>query len=386
MSTLYSISEFAKKLGINEATLRNWHKNGELIPAVISPGKHRYYSHEQYLAMSGKNKYLPSGQNLDVVKDRVVFISGGSGTLGNAITTRICDVAKKVIIFSRGELKQAEMREKFADKNNLRFMIGDIRDKERLLFALRDVDICIHAACMKRVEKCTYDPFEAVKNNVIGSMNIVEACIENKVKKALLVSTDKACQPATLYGGTKFVSEQLFINGNNYSKRDSTVFMASRYGNVFASAGSLRILLERQSKQGKVKITHQDMTRFFMSIDEAVNLNLFALNNSIGGEIFIPKLKASTILKFAEVFAPGVPVEFIGLRGPEKIHEDLISETEMMYVVDCGDYYKILPPNVNDPGLGWNVEYPKEPTIKPFKYSSNAVSQFTPEELKEFEK
>ena len=386
MSTLYSISEFAAKVGITQATLRNWHKNGSLIPAHISKGSHRYYSHEQFLSVSGKDKYLSTGKDIDVVGGKVVFISGGSGTLGNAITAKICDVAKKVIIFSRGELKQAEMQEKFVDKKNIRFMIGDIRDKERLMFALREVDICIHAACMKRVEKCTYDPFEAVKNNVIGSMNIVEACIENKIKKALMVSTDKACSPITLYGGTKFVSEQLFINGNNYSKRDGTVFTVSRYGNIFNSAGSFRILLEKQAKLGKVKITHKDMSRFFMSIGDAVDLNLFALNNSIGGEIFIPKLKAATILEFASTFCPDVPIEFIGLRGPEKIHEELISETEMLYTVDCGKYYKILPPNVNNEGLGWDREYPKEPTIKSFKYSSNAVEQFTPEELKEFEK
>jgi FlaA1/EpsC-like NDP-sugar epimerase len=265
-------------------------------------------------------------------------------------------------------------------------MIGDIRDKSRLSIALRGVDVCIHAACMKRVETCTYNSFDAVKSNVIGSMNVVEACIENKVKKALLTSTDKACAPATLYGGTKFVAEQLFINGNNYSSRDSTIFTATRYGNVFASNGSVRQLFENQAKQGKVKVTHKDMTRFFMSMDNAVDLNLFALNNAIGGEIFIPKLKATTIMSFADTFAPGVPVEFIGLRGYEKIHEDLISDTEMLYTVDCGDYYKIVPPGVSDGDLGWDISYPDESKVKPFSYKSNKVEQFDAEELKEFDK
>jgi len=148
----------------------------------------------------------------------------------------------------------------------------------------------------------------------------------------------------------------------------------------------VRQLFENQAKEGKVKVTHKDMTRFFMSMDDAVDLNLFALNNTIGGEIFIPKLKGTTIMSFAETFAPGVPVEFIGLRGYEKIHEDLISDTEMLYVVDCGENYKIVPPGVTDWTVGWDVSYPDEPKVKPFKYASNAVEQFTDEELKGFDK
>lgn len=198
------------------------------------------------------------------------------------------------------------------------------------------------------------------------------------------MSTDKACSPATLYGGTKFVAEQLFINGNNYSG-GKTIFMASRYGNVFGSNGSLRHLLEKQALNGQVEITDKNMTRFFMSMDEAVSLNLFALNNSIGGEIFIPKLKASSIMAFAHTFAPNVPIKFIGIRGYEKIHEELISETEMIYAVDCGRYYKIVPANVNEPGMGWASDYPDEQKVKSFRYTSNNVEAFTNEELKKFD-
>lgn len=381
--TTYTIGEMSKKLGKSITTLRNWDKSGILV-ANRTPTNQRYYTHDQYLEVIGKDKYIRSGSSMDAIKGKTVLITGGTGSLGNALARKICGLAKKVIVYSRCELKQANMKQKFAGQKNMRYLIGDIRDKDRLLYALRGVDVCIHAACMKRVETCTYNPLEAIKSNVIGSMNVLEACIENKVPKTLLVSSDKACAPATLYGGTKFVAEQIFINGNNYSTRDC-LFTVTRYGNVYGSNGSVRHIFEKQAKEGKVKVTHENMTRFFMSMDEAVDLNLFALNNTIGGEIFIPKLKATTIMSFAETFAPGIPVEFIGLRGYEKIHEDLISDTEMLYVVDLEKYYKIIPPGVNNWETGWDVEYPDEPKAKPFKYSSNYVEQFTQDELRSFD-
>ena len=381
---MYSTSEMAKKLSVSTQSLRNWDKSGKLV-ASRTPTNRMFYSHDQYLEASGKAKYKKTGSDVDAVSGKVVLITGGTGSLGHALSKRICGHAKKVIIFSRCELKQANMKQKFANQTNMRYLIGDIRDRERLSTALKGVDVCIHAACMKRVETCTYNPLEAIKSNIIGSTNVLEACIENKVRKTLLVSSDKACSSATLYGGTKFVAEQVFINGNNYATRDC-LFTATRYGNVFASNGSVRQLFENQAKEGKVKVTHKDMTRFFMSMDDAVDLNLFALNNTIGGEIFIPKLKATTIMSFAETFAPGIPVEIIGLRGYEKIHEDLISDTEMLYTVDCGKYYKIVPPGVTDWTLGWDGCYPDESKIKPFRYSSNMVEQFTPDDLRGFDK
>lgn len=316
----------------------------------------------------------------DYIKDKTVLITGGTGSLGNALTKRLCDVAKKIIIYSRCELKQAEMQQKFSDKSNIRYMIGDIRDANRLCSALRGVDICIHAACMKRVETCTYNPIEAIKSNVIGSLNVLESCIENKVKRAILVSTDKACSSSTLYGGTKFVSEQLFINGNNYSTRD-TKFFVSRYGNVYGSRGSIKHIFEKQSKSGSIKVTHKDMTRFFMSMDDAVDLNIFAINNAIGGEIFIPKLKSTSIVDFVGTFFPGTSIEFIGLRGYEKIHEELISETEALYVVDLGKYYKVVPPNANQVGLGWDSQYPKCDFVDMPRYTSDKSERFSKEEL-----
>ena len=382
----YSVGKMAKKLNKSSKTLINWDKSG-VLKARRTPTNRRYYTEEQFLEASGNIKYKKStNSDLDAILGKTVLITGGTGSLGHALVERIADYTKKVIVYSRCELKQANMRQKFKDKENVRFLIGDIRDKERLMIAMRGVDICIHAACMKRVEACSYAPLEAIKSNVIGSTNVLEACMANKVAKSLLVSSDKASSPATLYGGTKFVAEQVFINGNNYSTRDC-IFTVSRYGNVFGSNGSIKQLFEKQAKEGgKIKITHEDMTRFFMSMEDAVDLNLFALNHALGGEIFIPKLKATTIMSFAETFAPGVPTEIIGVRGHEKIHEDLISETEMAYTVDCGKYYKIVPPGVTDGIVGWDGEYPEESKIKPFKYSSDSVERFTQEELKKLDK
>lgn len=381
---MYNISKMAEKLGVSKSTLRNWDKNGTLV-AMRKPSGHRYYTNNQYLQVTQKHKYVSCGSDLDIIRDKVILITGGTGSLGNALTQRILDVAKKVIIYSRCELKQARMRDKFKDYVNIRYLIGDVQDKSRLSVALLGVDLCIHAACMKRVETCTYNPFEAVKNNIIGSVNVVEACIQNDVKKAILVSTDKACSPSTMYGGTKFVAEQVFINGNNYSTRNKTLFAATRYGNVYGSNGSVRHLFEQQAKNGKVSVTHEEMTRFFMSMDDAVDLNLYALNNSMGGEIFIPKLKATNIMDYAKAFAPEAEIEFIGLRGYEKIHEDLISRTEILYTVDCGKYYKIIPPGITDRSVGWDIEYPDEPKVKPFEYNSNKVERLTVQEIKEME-
>jgi len=267
-------------------------------------------------------------------------------------------------------------------------MLGDIKDKNRLLFALTGVDICIHAACYKRIDSCSYNPFEAVKTNVFGSMNVAEACIEKKISKVILISTDKATEPATLYGGTKFVAEQAFTNANNYSFRDGTILSAVRYGNVYGSNGSVRHIFDKQAKEdGELSITHKDMTRFFMSLDDACDLVLFCANNMIGGEIFVPKMKSIEIAKYAATAFPNIPQKIIGLRAHEKIHEKLISETEASYVVKCNEkYYKIVPPSVSISGIGWDGSYPCEKKEKPFVLSSDKADRFTKEELDMFEK
>jgi UDP-N-acetylglucosamine 4,6-dehydratase len=378
----YTLGEMAKKLGVSTKTLQNWDRCGR-FKALRTVSNRRYYTHEQFLEASNLEKYKSDGTDLDAVRGKVVLLTGGTGSLGNAVTSRICDAAKKIIIFSRDELKQSEMRQKFGDKNNIRFILGDVRDKEKLSMALKNVDVCIHAAAQKRIEFCSYNPFMAVENNIIGSMNVVKACLENNVKKALMVSTDKSCNTATLYGATKFTSEQMFIYSNNYSYREGTIFTCIRYGNIYGSRGSIKHLFDRQAREdGEISITHKDMTRFFMSLNDSVNLVLFALNNCIGGEIFVPKMKAIKVMDFAESLHPNIPKKIIGLRGHEKIHEELISETESRYVVECNNkYYKIIPPSVNLPGIGWDINYPKETYMRSFKYVSNGVEILTKEEL-----
>jgi len=386
MTLSYSVGEMAAKVGVSVKTLQNWDKSGKLV-ASRSPTGRRLYSETQYLEISGNERYVRNGHDLDSVADKVVLITGGTGSLGNALVSRICDAAKRVVIYSRCELKQSRMQTKFSDKSNIRYMLGDIRDKGRLLQALRGVDICVHAACYKRIDSCAYNPFEAIKTNINGSVNVAEACIDREVGKVVFVSTDKSCEPGTLYGGTKFVSEQMFVNANNHSEGSSTIFSAIRYGNVYGSNGSVRHMFERQAREdGVISITHPDMTRFFMSLDDACDLVLFCANNMIGGEIFIPKMKSINIARYAEIFASGTPTKIIGLRGHEKIHENLISETERGHIVVCSDkYYKIIPPHVNMPGVGWDGNYPSEKTTPNVILSSRTAERFSDSEILEFD-
>lgn len=380
----YTIGEFAKKTNKTIKTLQNWDKTGKL-KAKRSPSGRRFYTEDQLLLATGRNEYIKTDDDLGAVRGKVVLITGGTGSLGNALVSRIGNVVKKLIIYSRDELKQSQMHSKYQN-DKIRYIIGDVRDLEKLKSSLQNVDICIHGAALKRIEVCSYCSEECVKTNIIGSMNVINACIYNGVGKALMVSTDKSCNPQTIYGSSKFTAEQLFINSNN-SSDGKTILFCSRYGNVYSSRGSIRELFEKQLKEkGYIEITDEKMSRFFMSLNDAVDLNLFAINNSIGGEIFIPKLKAAKILDFARVFFPNAPTKIIGLRGYEKIYEQLISESEMRYTVDCEKYYKILPPYVSDKNVGWNGNFPKGKIIAPFKYTSDCVEKFTDEELIEFEK
>ena len=380
MATLYSISEFADKIGVNEATLRNWHKGGSLMPAHISPGGHRYYSQEQFLEITNQSKYVADG--MDSISG-VVLITGATGSLGHELITEIAPVAKKVIVYSRDELKQAHMKHKFSQFQNIRYFVGDIRDKNRLNTAFRGVDTVIHAAALKRVETCTYNPTEGVNTNINGTINVAEACIENEVKRALFVSSDKAAQPILPYGYMKAMAESCWINFNNYSG-GRTAFMATRYGNIINSNGSFYHMITEQKKSGKIKITDPNMSRFYMTLKDAVDLNLFALANSISGEIFIPKIKSASLMTFVEAFGENYPVETIGMRGVEKLAECLIAEHEMSHTFECGDYFKILPPHISEPGMGWDGPRPKEKPIKTFKYTSdsNDVDKLTVEDLK----
>jgi len=252
--------------------------------------------------------------------------------------------AKKIIIFSRDELKQSQMMATFADPyEKLRFFIGDIRDLDRLQRAFKGVDYVIHAAALKQVPALEYNPLEAVKTNILGTQNIINASLDLGVKKVLLVSTDKAANPANLYGATKLCAEKLIISSNVYSGFDSVKFSAVRYGNVLGSRGSLLQVIERQREKGVITLTHEDMTRFWITLDQGVKLVLNSLEKMVGGEIFIPKISNMKVKDFIEHVAPECRLDVVGIRPGEKLHEILITPEEGRHTLEFDDIFVILP-------------------------------------------
>tara|TARA_B100001093_G_scaffold125521_2_gene118084 strand:- start:809 stop:1786 length:978 start_codon:yes stop_codon:yes gene_type:complete len=276
--------------------------------------------------------------------NKTILITGGTGTFGVHFLNYIINKKinfKKIIIFSRDEFKQFNLQNTFDKKilNKLRFFLGDIRDKERLKSAFRDVDIIIHAAALKQVPAAEYNPVEFIKTNILGAQNIVEAAIESNVKKIISLSTDKACSPINLYGATKLCSDKLFVSANNIKGRKKISFSLVRYGNVFGSRGSVFNEFEKQKKNKLIKITHKDMTRFNIFIEDAIKMVLWSCKHSVGGEIIVPKLKSFKVVDLAKLIAPKIKHKVIGTRLGEKIHESLISIGDGRNVVDVGKYY-----------------------------------------------
>jgi len=271
------------------------------------------------------------------------MITGGTGTFGTHATSVILKELspKSIRIFSRSELLQVQMSQSIKD-NRIRFFIGDIRDKDRLSRAMVDVDFVVHAAALKQVPVCHYNPWEAVQTNITGSMNVVDCAIDTGVKKTILISSDKACSPVNLYGKTKAVAESLFIQGNIYAK-NKTKFSCTRYGNVIASRGSVIPMFLEQKKTGIIKITDERMTRFWLTIDHGVHFVLNCISMMKGGEIFVPKLQSMKIVDLADVIAPECKRLITGIRPGEKLHEVLITEDESRHTKEYEDYYSILP-------------------------------------------
>lgn len=273
-----------------------------------------------------------------VIKDQNEYlITGGSGTLGKALTKYLLKnkMPHGIRIYSRGEALQWDMRneleQEFGKDIPVSFLIGDIRDKDRLKMACKNVDIVIHAGALKHVPVGEKDPLEMVKTNIVGSANVLEAAIANNVKKVMAISTDKAVEATTLYGATKFCAEKLFLNGNVYSGDNKTKFSVCRYGNVLGSRGSIIPLFRKQfSKTGKITITHKDMTRFWITIENAVKFILGAINDMDGGEMFIPVMGSAGVLDIAKAIVPGAETQDMGIRPGEKMHEILISSQESM--------------------------------------------------------
>lgn len=383
--TTYTIGEMAKKLGKSPKTLREWDKKKILI-AYRTPTNRRYYTHEQFLEVANKKSYIQNS----IIDNSTLFITG-SGTLATCAVDTLKDRCKKIIIYSRDEHKQRKLRQKFASYDNIRYIIGNIKDKDKLMSSMKNVDVCLHTSALKMIETGFYSADQVVKINTVGTMNVAEVAIERNVKRALFISSDKASSPLNglTYGLSKALAECVWLSYNNHSTRDGTILFATRYGNVINSNNSFFDIIEEQKKVGTIKITDPKMSRFYFTIEEAMELNIYAINNALGGEIFIPKLPAAMVSTFVEAFAKGYPTEIIGLRGTEKIAEEMISINEMQYTYACknGDteYYKIIPPYIRQKNMGWDKNRPNEKPIVPFRYTSdsNDIEQLTVKDLKD---
>ncbi|TKI48732.1 UDP-N-acetylglucosamine 4,6-dehydratase (inverting) [Lysinibacillus tabacifolii] len=280
---------------------------------------------------------------MSVLTDKVVLVTGGTGSFGKKFIGKALTLGvKKVIVFSRDELKQYEMKQEFQDER-IRFFIGDVRDKDRLYRAFDGVDIVIHAAAMKHVDACEYNPFEAVKTNIHGAQNIIEAAIDRGVEKVIALSTDKACSPVNLYGATKLASDKLFVAANAYVGEKKTRFAVVRYGNVVGSRGSVVPFFKKIKDTGKLPITDERMTRFWITLDKGVQFVLDNLERMYGGEIFVPKIPSMKVTDLAKAIGPECEIEVIGIRPGEKLHEAMIMEDDARHTLEFDDYYVIQP-------------------------------------------
>jgi UDP-N-acetylglucosamine 4,6-dehydratase len=290
------------------------------------------------------------------LSNKSVLITGGTGSLGKALTKEILykhQNVKKVIIFSRDEQKQFEMAQEFSEAEfpQIRYFIGDVRDKERLIRAFEGVDYVIHAAAMKHVPIAEYNPDECIKTNVNGAQNVIGACLQTSVSRVVALSTDKACAPINLYGATKLTSDKLFVAANNIKGNNPIIFSVVRYGNVMGSNGSVIPFFMKKRNEGKLPITDPNMTRFNISLQGGVDMVMHALENAWGGEIFIPKIPSYKITDVANAIGPNCEQVTVGIRPGEKVHEEMITPSDSFYTYDLGKYYTILPSTHQ-----WNLE------------------------------
>lgn len=316
--------------------------------------------------------------------DKVVLITGGTGSFGHKFVAMTLAKynPKKIIIFSRDEMKQWEMAKLYPHEKRIRFFIGDVRDKDRLYRALDGVDYVIHAAASKIVTTAEYNPFECIKTNINGAMNLVDACIDHKIKACVALSTDKASAPANLYGATKLCSDKLFVAGNAYAGEHGTRFSVVRYGNVMGSRGSIIPFFHSIKDTGTLPITDERMTRFMITLEQGVELVLHAFSDMIGGEIYVKKIPSMRVTDIAKVIAPDAKHQIIGIRPGEKLHEQMIGIEDSYYTYEYNDYFKILPA-IN--GWGNDAERIKDGTkvSEYFSYTSDNNNEWMKEsELK----
>lgn len=309
------------------------------------------------------------------ITGRSVLITGGTGSLGQALVRTLLDRhdPKRIIVLSRDELKQFEARRRFGDDPRLRWFLGDVRSRDRLMRAFHGVDLVIHAAALKQVDTAEYNPFEFVETNVRGSQNVIEAAIDSGVEKVVALSTDKASSPINLYGATKLCADRMFVSGNHYASATPTRFSVVRYGNVMGSRGSIVPVWRRLAEEGlPLPVTDLRMTRFWITLPQAVEFVLSALERMHGGELFVPRIPSLRIVDLAEAIAPGAELTEIGVRPGEKLHEEMISVDDARRTVLAGDRYVVMP-SVGD----WGFEPPADarPVPEGFAYHSDTNDQ-----------
>ncbi len=314
---------------------------------------------------------------------KTILVTGGTGSFGKKFAEMVLAEyqPKKLIILSRDELKQHEMRQRFPDgpDSPVRYFIGDVRDRDRLYRAFHGVDVVVHAAALKQVPACEYNPFEAVQTNIIGGKNVIDAAIDCGVKRVLAISTDKAVNPVNLYGATKLCAEKLFVDGHAYAGHRETRFSCARYGNVVGSRGSVIPIFLEQKRKGKLTITDSKMTRFWITLEQGVRFVIQCIEEMQGGEIFIPKIPSMSMMDLAKALAPDCGVEFIGIRPGEKLHEVLVSEEEARYVLELNDRFVLLPLDTERAMKNWPGG---TPLPQGFRYTSDEnPQQLTAESL-----
>lgn len=315
---------------------------------------------------------------MSIFDGKTILITGGTGSFGQKIIEIICNEChpKKVIIYSRDEFKQFKMQQQINSERQdmLRFFIGDVRDKERLSRAMRNVDYVVHAAALKQVPAMEYNPSEAIKTNILGAMNIIDCAIEQKVEKVVALSTDKACNPINLYGATKLCSDKLFIAGNHYVGDEKTRFSVVRYGNVIGSRGSVIPFFKEKSKTGVLPITDNRMTRFWITLEQGARFVINCFERMKGGEVFVPKIPSMKISDLAKAIAPHCKIEIIGIRPGEKLHEVMISEDDARTTIELDDCY-VIQPAFHWWGKSNHID--AKPVADGFRYSSDNNNDWT---------
>ncbi len=301
-----------------------------------------------------------------------ILVTGGTGSFGHTFVpmTLARYNPRRLVIYSRDEMKQWEMAKLYGNDERVRFFIGDVRDKDRLSRALKDIDFVVHAAATKIVPTAEYNPFECVKTNINGAMNLIDACIDQKVKRVVALSTDKASSPANLYGATKLASDKLFVAGNSYVGGNDTRFAVVRYGNVMGSRGSVIPYFQSIMDKGILPITDERMTRFMITLEQGVELVWHAFDDTQGGEIYVKKIPSMKMTELAYALAPNCKLEFVGIRPGEKLHEQMISPEDSYYTYEYGEHYKILPA-INNWAMSESRIKNGKKVIEGFSYTSD---------------